>query len=190
MTRIFIALCLGIASQATFGSTREIRHLEIESPRKNIAFQEFEARWFATEEMWSRFWAENSRDSEPIAPTVKVDWTQEAVLGIIWKSEDTIVRLPSFAGSTLIPTAIPEDRPSLELHYFLTTPCFGIITDVSPSQFLVFRHRDVWFQDVEIKTEEARASNCWDLPEDTHPENENEPEPATESLKKSDHSVD
>jgi hypothetical protein len=141
----------------------EIRKLEMEPSAVDFKFDEFQTRWFTKQAGWENFWNENSRISPVDIPAAPVNWEKEAVLGIFWQSQDQVIRMPAFLHTEEI--QIDGDDPKslkLKITFLLNTPCFGIITDSSPSAFLTFAYDKLRYKSIEISTEETQSTGCFD----------------------------
>src|SRR5690606_23624876 len=106
-----------------------VKFLKVSPLDLNFAFSESEVFEFKTRENLENFWKENSRIVNTKAPNFPVDWENEILILVGWESIDDVVRLPSLSNQNI-------RKDILEFEFFLTKPCFGIITDVSPTAFL------------------------------------------------------
>lgn len=155
------------------------RMLQLPPSKVNFAFDKFSTFWSLSEESFTKFYSENSRIEDVEVPKLPIDWKTEASMMIFWKSEDNIIRFPSLSGSTISSSNDETKQPVLELEFTLTTPCFGIITDASPSYLLIFPYKDLKYSKIKINTISARQTNCIETKESK--ENEEKDSQETES---------
>lgn len=136
---------------------RRIQLVQILPKDLHFHFSNFTTKWFLSEKDFQNFWKQSSMMNAK-APEVSIDWKTEQVLGIFWEGKDDVVRIPAFAG-----TEVRENDGvrQLRLYFNLNRPCFGIITDVSPAQFLIV---DKDLNDIDrivVATENTKATGCY-----------------------------
>lgn len=160
-TLLFLLIIFSIISKGVYATESKIirtQFLEVSHADVDFKFMQFKTKWILSEQDWNNFLRDHNRITSK-APALPVNWDKEAVLSIFWKSmEDQVVRIPTFMGSDKMDDGLEK---TLVLYFTLNTPCFGIITDSSPRQFLVFDHhlRDV--DSVLIKTENTKSTGCY-----------------------------
>jgi len=158
-------------------SLLQIKMLQMDPSTVNFSFADFKTQWFTSQDSWDQFWVENSRIVDPKAPENPVDWSKQAVLAIFWPSKDAVIRMPAFQSSEQLTgdaqyqntkieipqlrnSSQPKKDKTLRLHLLLNTPCFGIITDASPTQFLVFDYKNLDFASIDVQTKETKETSC------------------------------
>lgn len=137
---------------------QKVQWLDISPLKRNFAFQENKVMWIESPEELKRLWKNYSREIEPTAPQLAVDWQKQKLAAIFWKSVDTLIRQPAFVGMREIATS-NEGVKDIEFEFFLTTPCFGLITDVSPSAFFIV-NRNFNYRNIEIYSRPAKELKC------------------------------
>lgn len=167
MRYFFVLISIGIFSfflsqnlWAVQEKALSFRMVQLPPSQVNFAFDKFSTFWSLSEESFKKFYSENSRIEDVEVPKLPIDWKTEASMMIFWKSEDNIIRFPSLSGSTVRSSDDEAKQPILELEFTLTTPCFGIITDASPSYLLIFPYTDLKYSKIKINTINAKQTNC------------------------------
>lgn len=122
-----------------------------------FSFDSFETKWFISQEQLDSFWEKYSLVGET-PPEFEIDWESETLLAVFWEGKDQVVRHPSLANIEI--DQREDDEKTLKLQFHLNHPCFGFITKDSPALFAVFKHRDLYFQDIVFETEETKTINC------------------------------
>lgn len=149
------------SSQSLFSrETLPIQLLQISPLDSNFAFKETRFFWISSQEDWDGLWLEHSRYLEPKAPNNEVDWEEESVLAIFWESKDALIREPAFAGIDKFKRK--DELPRLRFRFFLNTACVGLITDISPSQFLLFKKKELQPAKLKLQTEQTKSVGCLD----------------------------
>lgn len=156
---VFISLIFVYAFRTqTFADQRtplRVQMISMPAYLANFAFDEFKSSWISSEEDWKSFWKQYSRTSGD-APTLPVHWESESLLLVFWKSIiDDVVRIPSFQSAQVLES---DTQKILKLTFNLNAPCLGIITDQSPSQFMVFDRELAKATSVSIETQTTKST--------------------------------
>ena len=166
------------SSRALFAELRKLQIIEINPNEMNSAFPNFQAKWFTSQIAFDEYFKEHTRNIDVEAPQLPVQWQTQALLAIHWPSRDAVIRMPSFLYSQ-VKDLNKEDNASSEqsllLTFQLNTPCFGIITDVSPMMLVAFNYQDLQFANIQIQTEHSQSINCL-VEEEESEEEESKPE--------------
>jgi hypothetical protein len=128
---IFFHLCV-IKTSFSDEDKKSEAHLkifEISPIDLNFAFEKDTLLLIDSEEGLENFWKEHSRNIDPQAPKISIDWKKENLILYFWKSVDDLKRL-SAVGSFRF------DDDKIFIHAALANMCFAIITDISPALFL------------------------------------------------------
>ena len=141
----------------TSAPIRRLQTLQFPSELINFQFGGFQTFWVTTERYWNSFWTKYSRNDQP-APIIPIDWKKESVLAVFWESKDEVVRIPTFMG---IEQFGREGSKTMRVSFTLNKPCFGIITDSSPAQFIIINHELFDLDSISIRTLDTKTVGCF-----------------------------
>lgn len=138
-----------------------IRILQFPQPELQFSFSKETTQFINSQEDWEKFWHENTLVKPSPQPSVDLNWKKELILVVAWPAEaDRVDKSAAFLSARLIEWE--ESEKILDLEFSLLEPCFGLITDRSPVQFLVMKQEELKFNLFRLRTVEAQEAGCFD----------------------------
>ncbi len=135
---------------------RKVQVIQVPAQQLNFKYKAFKTQWLTSMNDWKTLWKESRMEGD--APNLPVNWKNESTLAIFWPSKDGVVRIPAFSGAEVVDV---DGAKQLRLNFNLNSPCFGIITDVSPAQLILIDQTMTDIDRVVIHSENTKSIGCF-----------------------------